>query len=363
MVKKKRIEATKFNKKRKTAISLFAGCGGDSVGLEKAGYDVVGFVEFWKKAVETHKKNFPKCKFIGEEYGGDITKIPDDFFKEFSNKIDILFAGFPCQGFSHAGKKNPNDQRNQLFWEFVRVAKLIKPKWVIGENVSGLVHRKTDDGKSFVKDVIVSAFEEIGYNMTPPQVLKAENFGVPQKRRRVFFVGNNQGINFKFPEETHSQKPLSIRNIIEIDGENSIQIDNKFNELNSAKIISIKKKNCGKGKPHPYLKLKVSKDQYSFRRRISPHHVEIVDLDAPTKTIHCGYSFQPRLFVPVGSKKDLFLREFTSRELWRIQGFPKDYSFVGSRSDIVKQIGNAVPPKLAEVLANQITKSEKTSSS
>jgi len=101
---------------KKKAISLFAGCGGDTLGLEQAGYEVIGFVEFWNKAIETHKLNFPNSEFIGEEFNGDITKIPDEFFKRFEGQIDILFAGFPCQGFSHGGKKDPKDPRNKLFW-------------------------------------------------------------------------------------------------------------------------------------------------------------------------------------------------------------------------------------------------------
>ena len=190
-----------MEKKRK-AISLFAGCGGDSLGLEKAGFEVIGFVENWKKAIETHKRNFPKSIFIGESVGGDITRIPDEEFLKYNGKIDILFAGFPCQGFSHAGKKDPNDPRNRLFWEFVRAAELIRPKWVIGENVSGLTHRKTDDGKINVSDMITSAFEEIGYKMAKPKILKAELYGVPQKRRRVFFVGSGKEKDFEFPKPT-----------------------------------------------------------------------------------------------------------------------------------------------------------------
>jgi DNA (cytosine-5)-methyltransferase 1 len=110
------------------AISLFAGAGGDTQGLEDAGIEVVSFVEFDKKAKETHLINFPNSKLIGEEFKSDITKIPDSDFLKYKGKIDIIFAGFPCQGFSHAGKKDPNDKRNQLFHQFARVVKLIEPR-------------------------------------------------------------------------------------------------------------------------------------------------------------------------------------------------------------------------------------------
>jgi len=347
---------------KKTAISLFAGCGGDTLGLENAGFKVIGFVEFWNKAIETHKLNFPDSEFIGEKFKGDITKIPDEDFKKFEGKIDILFAGFPCQGFSHAGKKDPNDKRNKLFWEFVRAANLIKPKWVIGENVAGLTHRKTDDGVSNVPDVIVSAFEEIGYKMATPKVLKAEEYGVPQKRRRVFFIGSKERINFKFPEPTHTKKnPPTIRSLIELTNINSVEYDpSKVHELKEKDILYYDSDEEPVGKPHPYLLMKLNEGKISFGRRISPHHVEIANLDGPTKTIHCGYSFQPRLFVGIKNNKGFFVREFTNSELAQIQGFPKDYKFAGNRLDIVKQIGNAVPPKLVEAIAKKILELDKS---
>jgi DNA (cytosine-5)-methyltransferase 1 len=338
------------------AISLFSGCGGDTLGLENAGFNVIGFVEFWKKAVETHKLNFPESEFIGEAMKGDITKIPDEEFLRFQGKIDVLFAGFPCQGFSHAGKKDPNDTRNNLFWEFVRVAKLIKPKWIIGENVSGLLKRKTKDGKTNSADIIVNAFKKIGYNMAEPTILNAEEYGVPQKRRRVFFVGNREGIDFSFPEKLNSKEnPPTIRSLIEHTTKNSEKYDSeKVHEIEESSIVNYKSKRKNEGSPHPYLSLKLKEEKISFGRRISPHHVEMVNLDAPTKTIHCGYSFQPRLFVGLKNKEGFFLRDFTNKELAQIQSFPKEYLFSGNRLDIVKQIGNAVPPKLIEEIAKQI---------
>jgi DNA (cytosine-5)-methyltransferase 1 len=340
-------------KEKMKAISLFAGCGGDSLGLKKAGFEVVGFVENWSKAIQTHKLNFPKAKLIGKNVGGDITKIPDKEFLKYTNKIDILFAGFPCQGFSHAGKKDIKDQRNKLFWEFVRVTKLIKPKWIIGENVAGLLHRKTDDGKTGVQNVIVKAFEEIGYQMAEPTILKAEYYGIPQKRRRVFFVGNKLNKMFKFPEP--KKKLLPIRKIIEPELHNAIKFKLPKNiTIKMNKIYEIKKNEQITGKPHPFLLRKLKDGQFSFRKRISPNHVEIVDIDLPTKTIHCGYSFQPRLFVLLRKKKEKFIRPFNTKELAQIQGFPKNYKFFGKEEDVIKQIGNAVPPPLVTKIVEKI---------
>ena len=107
--------------------------------MARAGFRVSGFVENWVPAIQSHLANFRDCAPIGAEAGGDIARIPDAAFEALRGEVDLLFAGFPCQGFSHAGKKDPNDARNRLFWEFVRAAELIQPRWIVGENVFGLL--------------------------------------------------------------------------------------------------------------------------------------------------------------------------------------------------------------------------------
>jgi len=338
-----------------TAICLFAGCGGDTLGLINAGFDVIGFVEFWGPAVQTYVKNFPWIKFIGEKYEGDMTRIPDNEFLEFRGKVDLISAGFPCEGFSHAGKKDPNDPRNRLFWEFVRATDLIRPGWIVGENVFGLAHRKTDNGKATVAEVITSAFEEIGYRMTR-RILNAADYGIPQKRRRVLFVGSRGGMEFDFPPPTHRRgEYTTIRDIVEFSLEGAVQFDQEKVHGGVKSFCEGRSNEEPRGKPHPYLQLKLGKGLVSYAKRISPFHVEVVDLDAPAKTIHSGYSFQPRLFVPLRKKDgDCFLRTFTTSELAQIQGFPKNFKFCGRKEEIIEQIGDAVPPKLMEVIAKQI---------
>lgn len=125
------------------ALSLFSGAGGDTVGLTKAGWKVTHFSEFNNPAIETHKAAFATSELLLSPSGSnDIKKIPDEIFASLKGKIELIFAGFPCQGFSHAGKKRVDDPRNELVHEFVRVTKLIQPTWIIGENVKGLLSRK-----------------------------------------------------------------------------------------------------------------------------------------------------------------------------------------------------------------------------
>ena len=128
------------------AISLFSGAGGDSLGMENAGLNVIAFSEFNKDAIKTHQAAFSDSVWLGSGVKGDITKIPDSEFQPYTGKVKVVFAGFPCQGFSNAGKKDENDPRNKMFYQFLRVATIVQPDWIMGENVAGLLTRKTDDG-------------------------------------------------------------------------------------------------------------------------------------------------------------------------------------------------------------------------
>ena len=137
------------NTNKFTAISLFSGMGGDTLGMESAGLNIIGYVEHIEKFKETHDKNFPNCKLIGEKVKGDIKKITDDEFKKYKG-VDFVFAGFPCQSFSTGGKRKINDPRNTMFKEFVRCAKYTEAKVIIGENVKGLLSRKNVNNDLYI---------------------------------------------------------------------------------------------------------------------------------------------------------------------------------------------------------------------
>lgn len=336
------------------ALSLFAGCGGDTLGLVQAGFSVPAYVENWLAAARSHQSNFPDSKPIGSEVGGDIRRIPDSSFLALRGSIQLVFGGFPCQGFSHAGKKDPNDPRNRLFWEFVRVAKLVEPRWVIGENVSGLLHRLTDDGARPVSEVIVEAFTEVGFKMTPPFVLDAKDFGVPQSRRRVFFVGSRQSLPFRPPSPETRRSLIPIRGMVHFGLDGGVRVDP--NDVDGGIRTWLEGEGRPEGPAHPYLIQKLGEKLLSYGRRISPFHVEVVDLDEPAKTIHSGYEFQPRLFPAMKTSEGFFIRTFRPEELARIQGFPEGFQLSGSSRDQVVQVGNAVPPGLARAVVSQVAR-------
>ena len=367
-----------INMTKPTAISLFSGMGGDTLGMERAGFKVIAFNEFDKAGIQTHKANFPDSRLIQDETQKkekdktNIQKLPDSVFLEYKDKVDLIFAGHPCQGFSNGGKKLPDDPRNTLFREFARVCSLVRPKYLIGENVDGLLSRKTSTGEKYF-DVICQEFDKIGYNITH-QVCHAVRYGVPQLRKRLVYVGvrkdlENNEYTFPEPENDGKTNLPNLKKIVTFSMEGTIQIDDDDFDMSTIPNECILKnsKNSDKGNEnvHPYLKLKAkTRDQeysgkihhtlLSFQKRDSPIHSEIIDIRNPSKTIICTYDHQPRLYVALQNKNGYFLRCLLPEELKQIQGFPKDFHLCGSKKDQIKQIGNAAPPPLIERVAKQL---------
>ena len=351
------------------AISLFSGMGGDSLGLQMAGLDLVAYSEWEKEMKATHELNFPLTKLIG---CGDITKTTDEEFIEYKDIVDLIFAGFPCQGFSHAGKKLPDDPRNTLFREFLRSARLIRPKYIIGENVKGLLTRKTADNELFI-DVIQSEFENIGYTIYKKVYMCSKlDIGVPQNRERLIIVGIRSDLNqdFAFPEE-NNEKSGDLKDIIEFNMTGALKIEpeyldekNQFDKLPPECILTDMGNDEIENNPHPNLLGLAKKRDYVRKDKARPHRLhfgrrldvggEIIDIRKPLNTIICSYSHCPRFFVPLKNKNGNFLRTITPDELKQIQGFPKDYKLAGNVGKQIKQIGNAVPPPLIQLIVQSL---------
>lgn len=332
------------------AISLFSGAGGDTLGMERAGLKVVAFSENNAKCVATHKAVWPDSKWLGESVKGDISKIPDAEFEQYRGKIFVVFAGFPCQGFSNAGKKDINDPRNRMFYEFLRVVRLVQPQWIMGENVAGLLTKKTDDGTSSVIDVIAREFADVGYPIVH-KVYNMADAGVSQSRKRLAIVGNRIGVPFALPtlKEPHPGLQAIAEPTLEGALETTLEIPDECR-------VSIPDELEPTGTPHPYLVRKHSENLISFGKRDSPYHSEVLDLRTPCKTLICAYTFQPRLYIglvkPNGKR---YIRCLTTREAAQIQGFPADHAFAGSRDDIIKQVGNAVPaPFITKMMTHML---------
>lgn len=336
------------------AISLFAGAGGDTLGMVRADVDVVGYVEYDKHAIETHAHNFPSCQLIGE----DITSISDADIEAFGRNhgpIQLIFGGFPCQTFSHGGKKDPGDERGQLYKHFVRFARILKPRAIIGENVAGLLHRTTSEGAPFI-DTIARDFSDAGYTIQY-ETIDTVKFGLPQSRKRVIIVG------------TTSRDTNITKDIASIDvGYRKYNKDVVYPSLKNALCITdtdilnvipsdgcVVCDNTARAEGNPPTNLvkcynKIDNHGLSYGKRARSTFSCIIDLNDVARTIQCTYSRMPRLFVPVKRASDgaVFLRPYTVLELQRIQGFPDDFEFRGSELKQITQIGNAVPPAVVQ---------------
>lgn len=279
-----------------------------------------------------------------------------------------------CQGFSTAGKKAEDDPRNTLFLEFLRATRLLEPSLIIGENVKGLITKKTTSGELYI-DVIVSEFQKLGYDLMY-EIVKAENFNVPQSRERLIIVGvkkdNPYGWKPAFPTN-HNNTKQNLQSIVKYSMEGAVKVDPVwFAEIPEECIIKNledTKVYSDNNNGHPYLLSKINANEtarfyagkqhdylFSFSKRNSPIHCEIVDIRKPSKTIICTYDHQPRLFVPIQNASGCYLRMFNPDELKQIQGFPSDYIVCGTIKEKIVQIGNAVPPPLIKAIVEKIVR-------
>ena len=294
-------------------LDLFSGCGGLSLGFNNAGYNIKYFVEYWKPAIETHKINFPECELLGT----DITSIDNKTISNIKD-IEVIIGGPPCQGFSMAGKREISDPRNQLYKHYIRFVKIIRPKIVVIENVQGITSMKSPEGERIISH-ITNDLINLGYIVSYKK-LKAVEYGIPQKRERIFIIGIKKEL---YPT------PINVRtNVIEALKDIPENYNaHLFTEPTTNTINKIRELNQGQ---------KFNKNYNLSRKRLFSNR------PSPTVTT-------VNLFIhPI---EDRFL---TPRELARLQSFPDTFTFYGKKTSITKQIGNAVPPKLAEVLAKKL---------
>jgi DNA (cytosine-5)-methyltransferase 1 len=369
------------------ALSLFSGAGGDTQGLKKAGWNVTHFSEFNAPATRTHMAVFPDSKLLtGKDGSSNIKEISDETFGALKGKVDLIFAGHPCQGFSHAGKKRADDPRNELVHEFVRAVRLVKPRWIIGENVKGLLSRKgvypAKTPPRPVIEIIRDLFEAEGYKITY-RAINTTEVGVPQLRNRLLYVGHRGDLYPHLPWErlpTPAVKP-TIRALLTSTLEGAMEYPARFSPASAdARFWIPTTGTAPTGTPHPNLvrlmggirNLSAKEKEelghtgkggiqhvepaglISFGVRKSQYHGQVLDPDGPSKTIICAYTICPRLFVGLrnATTGKYWIRCLTPEECGAIQGFPVDYAWQGSAKDKITQIGNAVPPPLATAIAN-----------
>lgn len=296
-------------------VSLFAGVGGMDLGFIMAGHKIVWANDNYFDAVETYKKN------IGEHIVyGDIKNIPSDRIPD----CDIVIGGFPCQGYSVANmKRNIRDSRNMLYLEMLRIVRDKKPKFFLAENVKGILSL----GKGKVINSIISDFQKIGYEVKHCY-LSAADYGVPQKRERVFILGTRRDlkISIKFPPIPTHTDPVTLFS-------NGLKPWVSVGEA----LKGIPEPEEAPNLPnHTCSKYKLRFNNYLGHRWVEP------DRPAPTITARGDMRGGVVVIHHPGNH-----RRMTARELAAVQSFSLNFAFCGSRTSAYRQIANAVPPVLA----------------
>ena len=315
-------------------VDLFAGCGGISKGFEDANFKSIYAVEIDPDSAATYSHNF-KDAYV---FHGDINELTDDEVRrEIGNeKVHVLMGGFPCQGFSVAGERKILDERNQLYKQMIRFAKLLKPDFVVGENVPGIYTMKGPlplEEENYFMHRISNEFDEIGYKVSA-RVLESADFGVPQYRPRMIFIANRHKILNPFPKKT-IEHPKDHKTIEEIDRlektERDPSINHEWTRHQSTTISRIKKVKPGHSLYDTYAD--------AFKRQYE---------NTPSMTVKENHGG-----VFVHYEKN---RVMTPRELARLQSFPDDFVFKGTKSSMLIQLGNAVPCGLSNAIAKQVKK-------
>lgn len=321
-------------------IDLFSGSGGFSLGFDWAGFKNVFSVEYDHEICETYRYNFPDHNLIE----CDITKLEDKKILELieGKEIDVVIGGPPCQGFSMAGKIGrlfADDPRNYLFKEFVRVVKLVRPKCFVMENVARLYTRLNGQTREEIKQ----HFEELGY-VVEARIVCASDYGVPQKRFRVLFIGKlTDDLTYKvhFPKKT-DEVPPTIKDAIDHypplkSGETS-DIPNHEAMTHSAQMLE------------KMFYVKDGGDRNDIPKDIRPQKGDI------RKYIRYD-STKPSICI-TGDMRKVFHysqnRALTVRELAAIQTYPDNYIFLGNKIKQQQMVGNSVPPLLAKSIAEAV---------
>jgi DNA (cytosine-5)-methyltransferase 1 len=376
--------------KKPTAVALFAGAGGLSLGFKYAGFHIAVATDLDKAVEITYSQNNPETIFVRR----DIRKTSAEELLAPAglkrDSIDIVIGGPPCQGFSLANQQsrfldNPN---NRLFKDFIRIVEEIRPRWFLMENVVGLLRMK----KGLIRDEIVEAFERLGYK-TAVQVLRAVDYGVPQIRERIFFVGNCEGKNFIFPQPTHfelnpyqaavspEKAYVTVKQAIwDLPSLGSSfgcdEMDYDPSKTPKPGTYAYRMRNGSKklfnhratrNSPEVQQRYKYIKQGENWSsipehlmrswRSIPPEEIAKVSHSSLYKRLA---EDEPSITV-ANFRKSMFIhpwedRGLTVREAARLQSFPDTYRFFGSLGAQQQQVANAVPPLLAQAVAEQIFK-------
>ena len=360
--------------KKYNCVELFAGSGGLGTGFSNAGFNIISANDVWEPAGKTYVANHPNVKYIVK----DIAQLTGDELLDGTGykktDVDVIIGGPPCQGFSTLGKRFIDDPRNKLFKEYVRIVNEIRPKFFVMENVSGIL--SMEGGK--VLENILKSFTEIGYKLEY-KLLNAAEYGVPQQRERTIFIGTRLDIKIRYPEKTHSltgeggykkaltlwdaigDLPQSDTEEIKLYTEHPKNDFQKFIRNGATELVNHKPPVHNEKAKNMMRYIPIGKSAWDVKETMPKEYMPTsgygntyarLNANEPGMTI-------TRNFACISSSRCIhpyLNRGLTAREAARIQTYPDDYIFLGSKTDIHIQIGNSVPPILAEKIGEDIKK-------
>jgi len=328
--------------KKFTSIELFAGAGGLALGLEKAGFNTIGLVEFDNDAANTLKKNRPKWNVINDDIANISCLDLEFFFNTKKGDLDLLSGGAPCQSFSYAGKRlGLEDARGTLFYHYAVFLQKLQPKVFLFENVRGLLTH--DGGRTY--QTILDVFEASGYTVNT-EIMNAWDYGVAQKRERLIVIGVRNDLNSKIwidSPQLHDYRPVLRDILLDVPPSEGIQYSEYKRKIFELVPPGGYWRDICEDIAKEYMKScwYMEGGRTGILRRLS--------LDEPSLTV---------LTSPSQKQTDrchpLEARPFTVRENARCQCFPDNWHFSGSVSQQYKQVGNAVPVNLAYEIAKKI---------
>ncbi|SEH06098.1 DNA cytosine methyltransferase [Candidatus Venteria ishoeyi] len=336
------------------AISLFSGAGGMDVGFRDAGFQIIAANEMDKYACDTFHANHPDTVL----YDGDIDEVKTEFSK--FKGVDVIFGGPPCQGFSVAGKMDPDDPRSKLIFSFCTVIERVQPKGFVMENVKSLGSLTKFEE---VRAALISRFQKAGYTVTT-LILNAKEFGVPQSRERVFFIGVKNGFEAIFSSAFKRYKKLAptLRDVLIPLGKPGSEYNDRICNAKvtlAAKPVLRKSPYAGmlfNGQGRP-----LNPDGWAstLPASMGGNRTPIIDDNHLYNDAASWVEDYHRHLMAGGKPQGMhdapsYLRRLTINEAALLQTFPASYIFCGPSSKVFSQIGNAVPCKLAYVVAKCI---------
>lgn len=320
-----------------TYIDLFSGAGGFSLGFSKKGFKNIFSIDIELNSCKTYNYNFPNHNVINK----NILELTNQEIKNLiaNNHIHVIIGGPPCQGFSIAGnigRKFADDSRNKLFKEFVRVVKVVEPTYFVMENVARLYNHN----KGETKIEIINDFKNIGYKVEC-KILNSADYGVPQVRKRIIFIGTKNNQEILFPKKNVSEY-VTVKDALssypKLESGQESKIPNHIAMSHSKQML------------HKMSFISDGGDRNEIPEQIRPKSGDVRK--------YIKYSSKKPSVTVTGDMRKIFHyeqnRALTVRELAKLQSFPDDFVFKGTKISQQQQVGNSVPPKMAEAIASAI---------